>query len=119
MATALLVAGITLLLIVLKKLLDYRKAVKSIQCVPSILLTSLWLRVIKFMVTRDHPGFRTVFSAFGVLNQLVFRAPISGVSLGSFRNWKTKHADFEYFGVDIISQVSHFNEATGRLGTRL
>ncbi|THG95398.1 hypothetical protein EW026_g6249 [Hermanssonia centrifuga] len=85
MATTFLVTSITLLLVALKKYLDYREAVKSVQ---------------------NHPGFRTLFSSFGVLNQILFRVPIPGVSVGSFRHWRAKHADFEYFGVDIISHVN-------------
>ncbi|PSS35560.1 hypothetical protein PHLCEN_2v1488, partial [Hermanssonia centrifuga] len=94
MATIFLVTSITLLLVALKKYLDYREAVKSVQ---------------------NHPGFRTLFSSFGVLNQILFRVPIPGVSVGSFRHWHAKHADFEYFGVDIISHVSIVPTVTTRL----
>ncbi|PSR70451.1 hypothetical protein PHLCEN_2v13702 [Hermanssonia centrifuga] len=67
------------------------------------------------MVSSGHPGFRTLFSTFGALHGILFRYPVPGVSIGSFRNWYRKHADFEDFGVDIVSHVSVFPHVTTHL----
>ncbi|EMD35530.1 hypothetical protein CERSUDRAFT_116271 [Gelatoporia subvermispora B] len=87
MQTAILVALSVVVLYVLQKYLEFRRAVNSI---------------------RDHPGFRTVFTMANPL--LMWRIP--GIAPGNFSPWTYKHQDFVDKGWDVISQVHAWPRTT-------
>ncbi|KAJ3552928.1 hypothetical protein NM688_g3893 [Phlebia brevispora] len=87
MSTTLLVALATVFFFALKRFIDFRRAVASIQ---------------------DFPGFRTLWATTGTVNNVFARKAIPGVVIGGFRHWHRKYEDFRYFGADIISQVWAF-----------
>ncbi|PCH40911.1 cytochrome P450 [Wolfiporia cocos MD-104 SS10] len=65
----------------LRKLIQWRDAIRSIQ---------------------DYPGLRYLFGA----ETAVMGSRIPYISVGIFSGWKTKHQDFAQFGSDIVSSVS-------------
>ncbi|KAF7793522.1 hypothetical protein EIP86_004636 [Pleurotus ostreatoroseus] len=87
MSSVLLVALAAVLYLILKRYIEFRQAVATIQ---------------------DFSGFRTLLSVFGTFNYVLMRVRIPGVTIGAFRSWGTKYEDFRYFDADIISHVSVF-----------
>ncbi|KIP05981.1 hypothetical protein PHLGIDRAFT_107570 [Phlebiopsis gigantea 11061_1 CR5-6] len=71
---------------VLKVLLDFHSAVRSI---------------------RNHPGTRTVIDALSPIGMMVV-TPIPVLAHGNQRSWKYKHAEYAELGYDILSSVAAF-----------
>ncbi|RDB24803.1 hypothetical protein Hypma_007792 [Hypsizygus marmoreus] len=83
MQTAILVAFSFSILYVVQKLLEFWRAIRSIQ---------------------NHPGYRTLLSPTGVVAN--FLPPTSGIAPGRNYLFINKHRMFEYFGSDIHSVIS-------------
>ena len=93
----------TLVLFALKKWLELREALRSIQCV---FYRSYPRRHIKLWVNRHHPWTFTLVSSFGLAGA-VFEKPIRFIARGGARNIVRKYLDFQEAGLDIISAVSN------------
>ncbi|KAJ3552925.1 hypothetical protein NM688_g3892 [Phlebia brevispora] len=86
MQTTVILLISTLLLIVIQKTLEFRRAERDIN---------------------GHPGFRLLLPNLGPLGH-IFKKPIPYVTRGGFASWRRKYADFAEYGVDIVSSIAIF-----------
>ncbi|KAJ3520439.1 hypothetical protein NM688_g9161 [Phlebia brevispora] len=72
-----------LLAFALRRFIEYKKALRSVN---------------------NHPGYRLLLNTLGPAENFFPRIP--GVTAGNFHMWARKHKDFELYGCDIITYAS-------------
>lgn len=92
----------TVLLLSLKKYLDFRNALNGIGYVAVVFSAR---RPCPYSLDSNHPGSRVLFSPMGIIGVL-FKKPRKGITKGSMSVWREKYSEFQEHGVDIISSVN-------------